>query len=542
MFHVLYKIFQKFSRTERRIFTGSLAVFLVASFFIILNFYYQNTAEQPKRHGKYSEGVIGQPTSINPLISGNNSVNDDLIEIIFSGLDDLVESYQINENNRSWTITLKENLLWSDGEPVTADDVIFTLEVIQDPANNHHLYTTWQGIVVERLNQNEIRLTLKTPYVFLIDNLRELKIAPRHIFQHIPPANFRLSQYNLEPIGSGPYKFSSFETRKDGFISNYNLIINNNYHGDQPFIEEINFKFYASEEDLVTALNKREIDAVGGLNPKSLDEININYQLINLSIPRYFAVFFNPNVSEPLKNKNVRQALNLSTDKQKMIKHIFREQAAVINGPLPPNIGGYDQSIVNDQIFDIKKAERLLDQAGFTKNEEGDRIKFDIIVPQISFLTEAAEILKDDWSKIGVKLNIIALNPNDISNDVIRTRNYELLIFGNILKKNPDIFSFWHSSEIFYPGRNLALYNVKKIDNLLEEMRQDFNNQSRLQKISEIQQNIINDFPVVFLFNPNYLYLTDKNLSGFDSFLISSQSKRFENVEKWHLKTSRIFK
>jgi len=526
---------------ERRLLTGALLIFAVSVFFITINIYYQKTIEQPVYGGSYTEGIVGQPSFVNPLIGGNNSTDNDLIEILYSNLDDLAENYQISENNKSWRITLKENLNWSDGEPITADDVLFTIETIQDPSNNHPLYPTWHGIVVERLNENEIRLTLKSPYVFLIDNFRELKIAPAHIFGTIPAANLRLSQYNLEPVSSGPYQFVSFETRKDGFITDYRLIVNDNYHNDTPYIEKINFKFYSNEADLIKAFNRREIDALGGLNHQYLKEIEVGHQVITMNLPRYYAIFFNPNTSAPLKSKSVRRALSLATNKKKIIKEIFNDQTLIMHGPLPPNISGYDQDISKNDKFNLKDSAALLDKAGFTTNDEGVRIEFDIIVPQISFLVDTANLLKEDWAKVGVKLNLVILNPADINNDVIRTRNYEILIFGNILKKNPDLFSFWHSSERFFPGRNLALYNSRKVDDLLEAIRQDFNNHSRNQKLIELQQKINDDKPAIFLYSPNYLYITPKNLHGFRSYFVASPANRFERIEEWHLKTSREF-
>ena len=208
MFYLFNKIFSNFSQIERRVLIGAALIFVISLFFISVNSYYKNTIELPVRGGSYVEGLVGQPSFINPLISNVSDVDRDLIEISYSNLDDLVDKYQISENNKSWTIILKKDLVWSDGEALTADDVMFTIDVIQDANNNHPLYSTWRGVVVERLNKNEIRFTLKTPYVFLIDNFKELKVAPKHIFGNIPVANLRLSRYNLEPISSGPYKFT----------------------------------------------------------------------------------------------------------------------------------------------------------------------------------------------------------------------------------------------------------------------------------------------------------------------------------------------
>ena len=526
---------------ERRIVAGAIIIFLVSGFFITINSYYKKTIEKPVAGGSYVEGVIGQPTFINPLVSSNNNVDKDLIKIIFSSLDDLTENYQISEDNKSWTITLKKDLVWSDGEPITANDVLFTIETIQDPINNLPLYPTWRGIVVERLNENEIRLTLKSPYVFLIDNFKELKIAPEHILGNIPISNLRLSRYNLEPVGSGPYKFETLKTKRDGFITDYYLVVNELYHDTNPYIKNIIFRFYADESDLIKAFNKKQVDGLGGLSHKYLDKLKVGHQVITMNLPRYYAIFFNPNTSIPLKEKAVRQALNFATNKDRIVKEVFGDQTIIMSGPLPPNISGYDQAIYESEKFDLKKAADILDAAGWKVNDENVRMELNIIVPQISFLVETVSKLKEDWAKIGVKLNPVILNPNDIKNNVINTRNYEMIIFGNILKKNPDLFSFWHSSERFYPGRNLALYTNSKVDGLLEEIRQDFNNYSRNQKLSQLQEKINEDKPAIFLFSPNYLYVAPKNLGGFQSYFATTPSDRFDKINEWYLKTARIF-
>lgn len=543
MFYLLYKNFWELTKTERRILAGAGLVFLLSGFFIVINTYYQNTIEHPVIGGTLKEGIVGQPAFINPLLTTNASNADrDLIEIIFSSLDDLAKNYQVSEDNRSWTITLKDNLQWSDSKPITADDIVYTLEIIQNPTNNHPLFMTWQGVAVERLNENEIRFSLKTPYVFLIDNFKELKIAPRHIFESIPFSNFYLSSFNLEPISSGPYKFESFHNRRDGFITKYNLIPNEFYFGDKPFIEKITFKFYENTDDLIVAFNQRKIDAAAGLDEQTLNELRVNHRPITINLPRYYAIFFNPNIHPAFKEIKVRKALAMAINKKKISEEIFDGKTIIIDGPIPPSISGYDRSVYKNEKYNPQKAEEFLDSSGWTKKENNVRMDINLIVPQIPFLERVVEEIKKDWATIGVELNSIILNTNDIDNVILRTRNYEAIIFGNVLKKNPDIFSFWHSSEQFYPGHNLALYSDKQVDNLLESIRQDFDNDSRQKKLSQLQKMIKNDQPAIFLFSPNYTYAVPKNLQGFNSHFTTGPAGRFNDIGNWYLKTDRSWR
>lgn len=532
------KIWRLFSSTERRIFGAALIAFLISLIFLSTNFYYEKTIERPASGGHYTEGSVGQPIFINPLLALTNEIDRDLVEIIYSNLIELTESQQLGSNNRFWTITLKPNLQWADGQPLTADDVVFTIAVIQNSAD-HPSSAVWQGVTAEKINDNEVRLSLKTPYVFFSDHLQELKIAPKHIFGSIPPANLRLSRYNLEPVGSGAYQFAGLKIEKDGFITDYQLARNPAYHGPPPYLDKVNFKFYRRPEELIDVFNKKEIDGLGGLDQKLTNQLKVGRQIISIALPRYYAIFFNPLTNKALKDKRVRTALDLATNKEQLAKQIFNNQTVLVNGPLPPNIEGYDRAVYQTAGFDLKAAVTLLDASGWTSGKDGVRIKLDIIVPQVAFLVETVNLIKEDWQKVGVELNPLIVNSSEI-NEAIKTRGYQLLIFGNSLKKSPDVFSFWHSLEKSHPGRNLALYENKNVDRLLEAIRQDFNNHSRQQKLTELQRKIYEDRPAIFLFSPNYLYVLSRNLRGFSSYFITAPAERFNKIDQWHLKTNRV--
>jgi len=528
LFYLISQIFSSFSRRERQIFSGVLLIFIVSGLFVSLNAYYSATKEQPAAGGRYLEGVVGQPTFINPLLEQNNEADVDLIEILFSNLFELTEKYEISNDGKVWTIFLKKDLKWSDDKPLTAADVVFTVETIQNSDARSPQTPSWQGIIAEKINDNEIRFTLKSPYAFFLDNLRLLKIAPRHIFAGIPVANLKLSGYNLEPIGSGPFQFNRLTTEKSGFISEISLLPNANYYRPPPFLEELIFKFYQREEDLIRDFNLKKISGFGGLNPDNLSDLKINHQLITLHLPRYYALFFNGNLQPALKDKKIRQALRQALDRRAIIKKVFAGYAALTDGPIPPTIEGYDKSVYDNQ-------------STATNDQLPKELELHLITPDIPFLIKTAKLIKEDWEKIGVRLTSNVLSINNINQNIIRTREYPLLIFGNILKNNPDVYAFWHSSEKFYPGLNLALYENKEVDKLLEKIRQESNLEKRQAALSQLQKTIHEDAPAIFLFNPNYLYVAPAELQGFDLAFAPSPSHRFENIAKWHLKTKREF-
>lgn len=552
MFYLIYKTFSSLSKKERQIFIGAALILALSLLFIIANSYYSATKEMPADGGIYIEGVVGQPTFINPLISQANETDFDLIETLYSNLLELTEKHQNSGDGKSWTLVLKKDLKWDDGQELTVDDVIFTIKTIQNPDARSALFSNWQGVELEKISDQELRLQLKSPYAFFLENLKFLKVAPQHIFGNIPVSNLKLSQYNLEPVGSGPYKFKDFSTEKDGFIDQLTLIINPFYHKSPPHLEQFIFKFYRNEDDLVKDFNLKKITGFGGLSPKSLSQLKIKNQAINLSLPRYYAIFLNSNISSALQEREVRLALELAVNKRGVVKNIFNGFASVVDGPIPTSLNSYDKTIYQNRSFSLQQASEMLDKAGWLTNPEDDiryktvnkvrqKLEFEIIVPQLPFLVEAIDLIKSDWAQIGIKLNPIVVTINDINKEILRTRNYQMLVFGNVLNNNPDVFAFWHSSERFYPGLNLSLFNNKDADKLLEEVRQGINNTDKKTELSKLQALIYQEAPAIFLFNPNYIYVTSEDLKGFNLATIASAAHRFENIEDWHLRTERRF-
>ncbi len=552
MFYKLLKIWQSFSQKERRVFGVSLGVFAVSFISFSLVWYYQATEAKPVEGGSYIEGAIGQPIAINPTIAGDNDADRDLITLLFASLYDLAEKYTSDTDQKVWTITLKQNLQWSDGNPLTSDDVIFTINTTQDPDARSPLFATWQGVTAERISEREIRLTLKNTYAFFLDNIKALRIAPKHIFDGIPPQNFRLSEFSLKPISSGPYKFVTYEKRPDGFIEKYNLIANKRYALKAPYIQNFSVKFFATKTEAINAFNIKMIDGLGGLEAKDIENLKISHEVFAPRRSRYYAVFLNPNTSLALKEKEVRQALSLATNNQQLVTELLDGQGQIAYGPIPPSVAGYDASVYAGQEFSIEKAGALLDKAGWKLNDKGVRekliqkskvaLEFDLVLPEATFLIETANALKESWAQIGVKVNPAVLKSADIISGIIKPRNYQMILFGNTLNRTPDIFSFWHSSQKFDPGLNLALFGDKAVDSLLEATRQTLDATTTAQNLSKIQKIIHDAWPAVFLYSPNYLYATSKDLGGFSGDLVAYSSNRFDNVKDWYLKTARVFR
>lgn len=553
MFRTLLRLFKSFTRPERYLFAGALVIFIIALAFNIAKTIYHNTTLMPAVGGEYTEGLVGQPIALNPLLGGSSETDKDLIELLFADLITLAEKYEVSEDGQTWSIDLKPDLFWSDGQPLNADDVIFTLETIQAPETASPLAASWQGVAIERVSERSINISTKTPYVFFLDNLKNFKIAPQHIFQSIPPQNLRLSNYNLEPVTSGPYEFVSYEKEKDGFITTYSLNANASYAGGRALIPNFNIKFFKNYKDAIGAFNQKIIDGLGGFDPTNINDLKITHRVLEINVPRYYAIFINQSAHAALKEKEVRAALDSITPKRAIIDTVFGSRALLASGPILPYISGYDATIYGVASSSVATGPAaVLDGAGWNLNADGVRekvinkttvkLELEMAVPDIEFLVQTAKLIQEAWAPLGVKLTLNILAPSELNSTLIKTRNYQMVLFGNILRGNPDIFSFWHSSQRFSPGLNLSLYENSSVDKLLESVRREFDVTKRNESLSAIQAAIFKDRPAIFLFSPTYLYATTKDLGGFEEKFITTTSYRFSNVSSWYLETSRVFK
>lgn len=550
---LLIQLLKSFSRNERLIFFFVLSAFFASSALMAVGFIDKNTEIVPVSGGEYSEGAVGQPSFVNPVLAVS-AVDRDLTELIFADLADLAENYRSEENGKVWRYRLKDSLVWHDGEKITSDDIIFTIQTIQSADAYSPLAQSWQGVDVQRVSEREAVFKLPGAYAFFENILGGLKPIPKHIFGNIPAANIKLSNYNLEPIGSGPYKFSAFKNQPDGYINLYVLKRDDNYFGVRPYLDKINFVFYQSEDDKIKAFNSGTIDGFELADFGKTPKINFPHQIFAPRMLKYYAIFFNSYSHPAFKDKNVRLALNLAANRGEIIERIFNGQATEIFGPLGPLFEKTGENGLNYQKegFSVEKSMAVLEETGWRLNEDNIReknfkeeiikLEFNLMVPEISYLVEIANLIQKNWEKIGVKLNLSIRPLSEINNGIIKSRDYQMIFFGNILGENPDLFSFWHSSQRLYPGFNLALYENSAADRLIESIRENLDEEKRMTDLVSLQSLIIQDQPAVFLYSPNYLYVSQKKLKGFEEKFIAFPNARFENIEKWYIKTARVFK
>ena len=542
---------------EKLFFYFLIFLFIGSTLSWAILYYYSHTKPIATYGGEYTEGVVGQPLHINPLISQSNGTDEDLVQLIYSGLfkynnqgkiiNDLAESYTLTENNTVYTIHLKKNVLWQDGQPFTVADILFTLNLISDPAYKSPLRTSWQGVKTEVVDNYTLKFKTATPYVGFLNNLT-FGILPKHIWESVTPTNFSLNSLNLEPIGTGPYKFNSIRKDKKGNIISYSLDANPTYFAGKPYIGKFTLKFYTDENTAIKALNKKEVMGINAISPQNNIQINQeNVSLHKLELPRYFAVFLNQTKSIPLANDEVRQALAYATNRQEIIDNVLASNGQPVYSPFLPNMVGYTDNL-NYPKFDLNKANKILTNKGWEKGADGfrgkDGVGLNINLVTINWpeLVKTAHLLKTQWEKAGIKVNIQTYSLSDVQQNYIRPREYEALLFGQSIGNNPDPYSFWYSSQKKDPGLNLSLFGNADSDKLIANGRVEFNSQKRAQDYIDFQKILLKENPAIFLYTPKYIYPLSKNIQGVKIKNIISPADRFTDINHWYLKTRRVKK
>jgi len=546
------------SKKERYVILGLSLLIIGSTGAIPISYYFNITEAKPDFGGEFTEGLIGEPRFINPLLLQTDT-DRDLAQLIYSGLlkndgqgnfiPDLAESFSVSDDGLVYRFNLRKNIKWHDGINFSADDIIFTVKIAQNQDFSSPQKINWQGVETVKVDDLTLEFRLKNPYAQFINNL-SLGILPSHLWKDVKAGNFILSELNLKPIGTGPYKFFKLKKDRLGRITSYELSADENYYLNGPFIESINFNFYTSEEDLIQSFNLSGVDSLAGISPNNLTDLRFpgKVKINELKIPRYFAVFFNQNQSEVLSDKNVRLALAHSVNKDKIIESI-QGRGFKVDSPILPEIFDDFEDSVKKYDYNPDFVRQILENSGWQdKNgdgirEKGDRLlEIQLVVPlRKDFIAIGGE-LKKDWEEVGMKIDLITASIIELQQNYIQPRTYQMLLFGEVLNIEPDPFSFWHSSQKKDPGLNLALYDASGADKLLEEARQSLNPIIRANKYNDFQNLVIEDLPAIFLYSPYYIYPQAKKIKGFESKLMGLPSERFVNVADWHIETQRVKK
>jgi peptide/nickel transport system substrate-binding protein len=546
-----------FSVKERVVFMLSLVVFIIGIFSCIIILSNHFTVKTPQLGGTYREGIVGNPRFINPILA-HSDADKDMTALIYSGLvrigenntiiPDLADSWEISQDGKTYTFHLKPNLVFHDGKPLTAEDVVFTVSKIGNPTLKSPLRVTWSGVLASAPDNSTVVFTLQKPYSGFIHQTT-LGILPAHLWKNIEDTAWQTSDYNTEPIGSGPYKLAHVSRSHRGTPESFTLVSFKKFALGRPFIKKLVIMCLNNNDDLVDAYTKGDVDGISGIQPKEITAIGNENDIHQVVLPQIFGIFLNQTKNKAFSDPAVIKALNLAVDKEQIIDRVFLGHATSLNGPFPSS-----HEVVNDD-YSVRKslAIKTLENAGWRVNEStGLREKmfgkeklvltFTITTVNTPELELVANLVAQLYRDIGIHVDIKIFEIGTLNETIIRTRDFQALLFGQVVKHDTDLYAFWHSSQKAAPGLNISGYTNNRVDTLLESSLQESDPDKRQTIYTTIAQELAKDAPVVFLYTPHLTYLTNRHVTNVLLPTITDPSDRFSLVYQWYLITDRVWK
>ncbi len=546
------KVFAFLGRREKITLFVLAIIALVNIFFSFRNFYYAHTTPVPGLGGVYTEGLLGQPTYINPVLA-HTETDTSLVSLVYSGLykydskgqlvPDLAASMPaISQDQKQYTIALKHNVKWHNDKAFNADDVVFTIQTIKDPGYKSPLRALWLPVTVEKVDDYTVKFSQKDISGPFIYNLT-VPILPKAVWSRIDSQNFLLNESNLKAIGTGPYAIREIQKLPSGKIQSITLDAFTNYYAGRAKIDSVIVKFYDSDQDMLNALHGREILGLGFValdRSIFIDSGNTSFQIVTFPLPQYQVVFFNLK-NKILSDQGVRTALSQAVGRQQIIQDVFKENAVLPTSPWS------DRKESQDANMDL--ANQTLDNAGWKIDPKTDIrtkknvvLEFTITTNDFLLNSKAAETLANQWKALHIKVNLSVQPTKQVTDTIISQRGFDVLLFPQKFGADPDPFIFWHSSQTKAPGLNISGFADADADKLIAEARNTTNQDTRKQEYVQFD-NIMNaKVPALFLTQTEYVYALGKEVKNVGLEALNEPSDRFFDIGNWYMETKRVWK
>ena len=505
--------------------------------------------------GIYSEGVIGDISSFNPLFASSDNEKA-VSSLIYSGLyssggpgklnPQLAESYKISDDAKTYTVKLRDNVKWSDGEEFNAEDVVYTLGLMKHASVGSSLRSSWQNIAVAKIDNLTVNFTLSSPYTYFPYALT-FGILPEHILKDINPADIRAyaADNKANIVGTGPFLYRSTESASG------NRVILHFERNDQYFrvaakLKYVNIYTYPTSTDLLAGYGSREVNAASGVKVSDAKSaLNVaGASVVQPTTSDGTFVLFNNN--EITSEKSVREALRLATNRDKLARVSIAREGDVeglnvpesLDTPIQPGLFSRVDELKQPS-FDIKAAAEKLDQAGWTLDSEGQRQKdgelmtINMVTVRGAEYEPVAQALASDWRGLGIKVDLTVADPGVIQQNYIVTRSYDVLVYQIHLGSDPDMLAYWGSSQATARGLNFSNYSSPLADLSLTRGRSEMNTERRQARYVDFVKQWLNDAPAVALYQPKYYYVKNQAIDTLTSEKLTDSSDRFNDISDW---------
>ena len=522
----------------------------------------QLVGPQPANGGLYTEALIGSFSRLNPLIDQNNSSDRDIDRLIFSGLikfderdmpvPDLADSLGVSQDGTIYNLSIRPDAVWHDGQPVPSDDVIFTIELIKSdsslfPADVRDM---WQQVQVKKLNDKLLQFIIPEPFAPFLDYLT-FGVLPKHLLASTAPDQLAAAPFNLSPIGSGPYQFDRLIV-ENGKVTGVELHAFADYYGKKPYIQQVIFRYYPSSAAGLDAYHQGQVLGISEITPDVLPQALADPNLaVNTSrLPEISLVLFNLNNAEVpfLQDANLRRALMMGLNRQKIVDQLLAGQAIIADGPLFPGTWAYYDNI-DHVAFDPDAAVSLLKANKYKipasggdvrVDKDGKSLEFTLIYPNDALHAAVAQLIQVNWAAIGVKVNLEAVAYDTLVNDRLGSRAYQAALVDLNLSRShdPDPYPFWHQSEVT-GGQNYSQWDNRPASEYIEQARVTTDFAARARLYRNFQVVFSQELPALTLYYPVYSFGVDQQVLGAQIPPLFDTSDRFLTISDWYLVTRR---
>lgn len=553
--HTLLRAFTPVQRMLLYVFTILMAL---SAFALLAQANNLISVQVPAPGGSFIEGGVGTPRFVNPLLA-TSQTDQDLTLLIYSGLmrethegtfiPDLAESMEISEDGLTYTFRLRENLSFHDGHPLTAEDILFTVSLAQNPDAKSVRRSDWEGIQVRAEDDRTVVFTLPAVYAPFAE-IATTGILPKHLWEPIPVTEFQFAPLNTHPVGSGPYRIKDVAADATGAPTEYKLVSFKKFALGEPNVTRITYRIYASEDAVRAAFEDGDIDSFVSTVPKTLPRDIDDGALVHMPLSRVFGVFFNQNHASVLANASVRQALDTAIDKEKIIADILGGYGTPLDGPIPLDMlpAATSTATSSEQVDRTEEARAILTRGGWKYDEtaaswtrDSATLTLKIATADTEELVATARAVADAWNAIGAQADVEVYPLAEFNQTILRPRAYDAILFGEVIGRSLDLYPYWHSSQRNDPGLNLALYANPDADESLVDARAETDATERAASLLSFIENVQADMPAVFLYAPHAAYLVPEGLHGIEIRTLTAPAERFIDVHEWYRDTERVW-
>jgi peptide/nickel transport system substrate-binding protein len=510
------------------------------------------------------EGVAGHPQFVNPLFSELNDLDRDLCALIFEGLTKVNERNEIvpllargwesSEDGLVYTFHLRESVRWQDGEPFTADDVVFTLSVLQSPdfPGLPHLSDLWRAVDVKKLDRYTVRFTLHEPYAPFLD-YTTIGLLPAHLLRDVPVAELDHHPFNYVPVGTGLFQIEEL-------TQEHVVLVPNRYHRlwGQTRLDRVEIRFYPTYEDILAAYMAGEVMGISRLHAKDVEQVRSDpgLQVLSARLSGYSLVFLNLRSSDApfFQDQRVRQALLYALDRQGLVDRVLQGHGLVIHSPIMPQSWAYYPEVKQYE-YAPQQAEALLDRAGWVYPESPEAILSDVVrqearvrmkkgVPlEFSLLTNdvpervaLAHAIASQWEAVGAHVHVRAMTASELTQEHLGPRTFDAVLSQwHSLPPDPDPYPVWHSTQSEGGGQNYGGFNHRDADEAIEMARQLKDRGKRKELYDRFQADFSEQVPAILLYQSVYTFCVDERVRNVQIAPMLDASGRFRNISQWEV-------